>query len=352
MMVDQLFSTDPDPFDLDDGVPVDLIYAQAGARAAGKKMSVKLPEGSSYLRIEDTVLDDGAVCDVLADAGTVGIAAWFALMVAAKKARAFGMVEVHAHRFGGSFGATAVDAMAAIDSMERAGLVWVKRDTQHRFRAVVRIRNWQKWQSLTDAERKRLDRRSERSSSADSGQRPQKTDGVQIDRTTGAHKDEHEDEQITAIVPEGTRPEPSGPPSMPGLDFDPVDDPILPAPPKAKRQPTPIPMEQVREVFEHWRVTFGKTRANKLDPQRTLRIRWALKTYGMDETRRCIDGYRRDPWRDRPKNCDLELLFRNAKNFERGLELADGTKGAHGGKTISDRASRFARRGQAATAAV
>lgn len=185
-MTERLFTLDADPFDLLDGVPRDLLDADT---------AVKLAEGATYLRVDAAVMDDQAMADVLADAGTVGVAAWFVLLATAKLERQYGIVDLHAQSFGAKFGASAADTLAAIDAMERAGLVWVRRDPEHRYRLSVRVRNWHEWQSLTDAERKRLERRR---SSGKSGHRPENADAVRIIRSSSTHEDE--DEEIADAV--------------------------------------------------------------------------------------------------------------------------------------------------------
>ena len=216
-MTDRLFNPDPDPFDLLGGVPRDLIDTERAT----------LPEGASYLRVEADVLDDGAVVDVLAECGSDGVAGWFAIMVAAKKARDFGMVDVHAHAWGATFGATPQVAMKVIDAMERAGLVWVKRDSAHRWRVVVRIRNWWTWQTITDAERKRLERRRDALASGISGQRPQKPDGGAVTPPASTHRNGNGHQPNVVVEPLARASAPvreAG--AQPASDFTPVAAPV------------------------------------------------------------------------------------------------------------------------------
>lgn len=104
-------------------------------------------------------------------------------------------------------------------------------------------------------------------------------------------------------------------------DNSPTTPPV--APPSGKHPP----MDDVRKVFDHWKATFGLNGNTVLDEKRTRRIRWALKTYGLDDALRAIDGYARDPWDGRRKNCDIALLFRDAGHVESGLAFHDQPPG-------------------------
>lgn len=88
------------------------------------------------------------------------------------------------------------------------------------------------------------------------------------------------------------------------------------------------PVSDIDLVFKHWKAAFGKNGATVLDDKRKRRIVWALKTYGLDEAKRSITGYSKDPWDGRKRNHDVTLLFRDAAHFERGLELYGGAPGA------------------------
>lgn len=186
--MDQLFTTDPDPFDLVNGVPRDLLGLEPE----------QLPDGAAYIRVADDVLDDGAVADLVDDAGATGCAAWFALLLAAKAARAYGLVQLQARTFGATFGATAQEASDAVDAMERAGLVWVKRDPKHPRRFHVRVRQWWRWQSMTDAERQRR-YRARRALERDAV-RESVTPATEA-RTKFTHEDEDEDEEGKTTPP-------------------------------------------------------------------------------------------------------------------------------------------------------
>lgn len=88
------------------------------------------------------------------------------------------------------------------------------------------------------------------------------------------------------------------------------------------------PRSDVAEVFDHWRTALGKSQAAKLDVKRKRRIEWALRAYGLDAVKRCIDGYAASRWhrgendRGRPYD-DLTLWLRDAEHIERGIAMAD-----------------------------
>ena len=95
---------------------------------------------------------------------------------------------------------------------------------------------------------------------------------------------------------------------------------------------SPTSSDDIRAVFDHWKQVFTKRSTTVLDDKRRRRIAWAVKTYGVVEARRSIDGYGRDDWDGRAKHHDITLLFRDAEHFERGLELAAGRNGNGAGK--------------------
>lgn len=107
---------------------------------------------------------------------------------------------------------------------------------------------------------------------------------------------------------------------------EPISEPVPP-------QPRAKPKPEIAEVFEYWRSTLGKSAAAKLDPKRRKRIEWALKAYGLDAVKRCIDGYATSAWhrgtdpRSERAYDDLELWLRDAKHVEAGLDMAKGDGG-------------------------
>ncbi len=189
-MTDRLFE-EFDPFDLVGTVPRDLL-------ATDREIQ---PEGT-YLRVADDSMKDGAITDLVDEAGPVGVAAWFALLVTAKQARNYGVVDMHARSFGQMFGATADEVLRALAAIERAGLAWVRHDPAHPKRVMVRVRRWERWQSMTDAERARLMRA--RKADDRHGKAVGVTEtrvAVTDNRSTSRHEDEDLDEDVGSFVP-------------------------------------------------------------------------------------------------------------------------------------------------------
>ena len=84
----------------------------------------------------------------------------------------------------------------------------------------------------------------------------------------------------------------------------------------------------VEKVFDHWRHTWQKPKA-KLDPKRTKVIRSALKTYPPEILCESIEGYRKSEFHmgkndTRTVYDDIEIMLRDAKHIERGLQFAQG----------------------------
>lgn len=95
---------------------------------------------------------------------------------------------------------------------------------------------------------------------------------------------------------------------------------------KANKKQTEAP-DDVQRVFEHWKQTHPHPRA-KLDTKRRKLIREALKLFPVDDLCKSISGYRRSKWHmgenpDRKVYDDIELMLRNAKQIEQGLEHGD-----------------------------
>ena len=89
-------------------------------------------------------------------------------------------------------------------------------------------------------------------------------------------------------------------------------------------------VDQVREVFEAWKVSTGHNGRTVLDDKRRRVIKRALEQYPLDDVLDAVEGWREFPHnrgendRHRPFN-DLELLLRNAANIER---FRDARRGA------------------------
>jgi len=86
--------------------------------------------------------------------------------------------------------------------------------------------------------------------------------------------------------------------------------------------------EQVAEVFAYWKNRISPSSRAVLDEQRRQRIGWAIHDYGLDACKQAIDGILKSSWHmgGNPQNkryADVELIFRNAANVEKFIELAE-----------------------------
>lgn len=84
----------------------------------------------------------------------------------------------------------------------------------------------------------------------------------------------------------------------------------------------------VERVFDHWRSEFGHPKAS-LDPKRRRVITAALKAFDEPTLRQAISGYRNSPHHmgeneRRTVYDDIELILRDAKHIEAGLQFARG----------------------------
>ncbi len=109
----------------------------------------------------------------------------------------------------------------------------------------------------------------------------------------------------------------------------PVVPPLRLVPPA--KGPTKAVRSDVQAVFEHWCRVFKKPPSTKLLAKRRGVIEKALKDYGLNDVKRCIDGYSQSDWHcgDNPNGkpfTEIELFLRNETKIERGLELAGGLR--------------------------
>lgn len=108
---------------------------------------------------------------------------------------------------------------------------------------------------------------------------------------------------------------------------------------KAKKKPVAPAMTQsrselVKMVFDHYVKVMDKPRA-RLDDKRKICINRALQTYTARELSEAITGYTHSPFHmgenDRHRRYDdIELLLRDARRIEEGLELYHRHSGAGG----------------------
>lgn len=170
------------------------------------------------------------------------------------------------------------------------------------------------WETKLASDRNRKPRKGDFPTGNDTGNAPDFPTG------NGAHFQGHalDDDEDEESLRETDPPTPATP--------EPISEPKA-EPTRAKSSP------EIAEVFEHWRSTLGKTTAAKLDPKRRKRIEWALKAYGLETVKRCIDGYATSPWHrgTDPKSTrpydDLELWLRDAAHVEAGLAMVDAGPG-------------------------
>lgn len=108
---------------------------------------------------------------------------------------------------------------------------------------------------------------------------------------------------------------------------------------KVKKKPVAPQMTQsraelVKMVFDHYVKVMDKPRA-RLDDKRKICIHRALQNYSARELCEAISGYTHSPFHmgdnDRRRRYDdIELLLRDAKRIEEGLELYHRNSGAGG----------------------
>lgn len=96
---------------------------------------------------------------------------------------------------------------------------------------------------------------------------------------------------------------------------------------------------RIQQVFDYWREKVSPKSRAVLDAQRRQRIGWAIHDYGLDACLQAIDGILKSPWHmgSNPQNkryADIELIFRNAANVEKFIDLA-------GQQTIQDARNEF-----------
>lgn len=105
--------------------------------------------------------------------------------------------------------------------------------------------------------------------------------------------------------------------------------PLSPASPlsdKTKQDKKDMSTSSTALVFDHWKTIFNHPRA-VLDVKRRKTIDAALKDFTVDELKNAITGYRNSKFHmgdnDRRQVYDgIELLLRDAKHIESGIELA------------------------------
>jgi hypothetical protein len=76
----------------------------------------------------------------------------------------------------------------------------------------------------------------------------------------------------------------------------------------------------VEQVFDTWRETTGKPKA-QLDDKRRRKIQRALRAYPLDDVLAAVQGWRNDPWPERRRHNDIATLLRDADHIEKFRDL-------------------------------
>jgi hypothetical protein len=234
------------------------------------------PLPNDYVRVSVATFDNPKLADIADEYGPSVYVVWLFLLCQAKKARHLGRVIASPVRVARTVGIDLRQATGILESLEACRAIVAVDDRAHHYQ----VRNWTTWQSMTPAER------------------------VRKHRNNVTQNDDTVTKAVTLKRQERRGEETKGEKNKPLVE-----------------QTSDLPL--VKQVFEHWKQAFGKTANTVLDEKRKRRIRWALKTYGLDATLKSISGYAQDDWKDRSKHHDLTLLFRDADHFERGIALAD-----------------------------
>jgi hypothetical protein len=74
-------------------------------------------------------------------------------------------------------------------------------------------------------------------------------------------------------------------------------------------------------IFDAWVATLDPGTRRKLSPQRREKIRARLRTFPSDELVEAVQGWRHDPWPERPRHNDLLILLRTDEQAEKFRDL-------------------------------
>lgn len=83
---------------------------------------------------------------------------------------------------------------------------------------------------------------------------------------------------------------------------------------KKQERATPSPGD-IRQVFDAWVASLPDTARRQLNDKRRKCIQVALKSFPVGELCEAAQGWRFDPWEERPLHNDLPQLFRNVEKF-------------------------------------
>lgn len=89
-----------------------------------------------------------------------------------------------------------------------------------------------------------------------------------------------------------------------------------------------VSSEAIEQVFTYWKQTIAPKSKAVLDDKRTIRIGWAIHDYGIESCKQAINGILNSEWHmgvnpQQKKYNDVELIFRNADNVEKFIELSN-----------------------------
>lgn len=93
--------------------------------------------------------------------------------------------------------------------------------------------------------------------------------------------------------------------------------------PLNQKESLPTNVGDVQAVYDHWRKTRGKDRANydTISPVRRQKIKTRLREFSADDLRQAIDNVARDPWPDRALHDDITIIFRSREQVEKFIEM-------------------------------
>lgn len=279
-----------------------------------------------YLLVDADLHDDEAIIRLADQHGPLGPAAYVRLLCMAKEQRDCGRVLVKAAAFFRSVGdrsSTNEERQHLWMLMENLRLVSrVEGMPGEDDEFTVEVLGWSSKQTLTKAEKARL-RRAREGVSETGHDVPISGTREPIKATAYPRQGDRERSTIGTDVPPPVVADEA--PLLSVHDDDDADADDAPTPPQVA--PKVDSAANVRRVFEFWLRLWSINANTVLDSKRERRIRWALKTYGLEGCEQSLRGWRRDPWDGRHTGMtgyNIATLFRDAAQVEKGIELFRG----------------------------